>query len=74
MGSISKTLPFFMEITVTTPFNEEYPLCCHVPSKDTSTSFIASLEESTHNSSHLPCIIMSATALVVLTNLLIILS
>ena len=74
MGSISKTLPSFMEITVTTPFNEEYPLCCHVPSKDTSTSFIGSLEESNYNSSHLPCIVMSATALVDLTNLLIVLS
>ena len=69
MGSISKALPFFMEITVTTPFNEEYPLCCHVPSEDTSTSFIASLEESAHNFSHVSCIVMSATTLVVLTNL-----
>ena len=35
MGLISKSLPFFMEITVTTPFNEEYPLHFHVPSEDT---------------------------------------
>ena len=43
-----------MEIAVTTSFNEEYPLRCHVPSEDTSTSFIASLEKSARrrNSSH----------------------
>ena len=74
MSSISNILRFFMEITVTTPFNEEYTLRCHVPSEDTSTSFTASLEESAFNSSHASCIVMLVTALVVLTHLLIILS
>ena len=35
MGLISKPLPFFMEITVTTPLNEEYPLRYHIPSENT---------------------------------------
>ena len=35
--------------------NEEYPLRCHVPYEDTSTSFIALLEESALNSSHASC-------------------
>ena len=74
MGSISKILPIFMEITVTTPFNEQYHLRCHVPSEDTSKSFITSLKESALNSSHGSCIVMSTSALVVSTNLLIILS
>ena len=70
VGSISKILPFFVEITVTTPFIylEEYHLRCHFPTEDTSTSFLASLEESDLNSSHASCIVMSATSLVILTN------
>ena len=36
MGSVPKTLPFFIKNTANTPFNEEYPRRYHVPSEDTS--------------------------------------
>ena len=38
MGSTSNTFPLSMEMAANTPFNDEKPLLCHVPSHETPVS------------------------------------
>ena len=41
-GSVSRIFPFLIDMAVTTPLSEEYPLRCHVPSTDTPVLTIPS--------------------------------